>query len=233
MFYAYPERVAAACAAINRQGSVGGCDEPMLLGNDAFYGGLGGTPTVITASRANGVQVLRHELGHTLIPVGEEYDGGDAYFGVNACPRRESTTEQRVPWTRWLSDPGARQTGRVRMEDSRVAVQQYPWFDLSDSAYTVGFDDHGEEYPSALLRFSVSGIPREDRLTVTLDGRVVGYEFAAGHRGSLDRTWVQVELEGGLARGQHWLKFTATVTSNEVRPMLSSVEVIEHGNEER
>lgn len=25
--------------------------------------------------------MLRHEIGHSLIPVGEEYEGGYAYFG--------------------------------------------------------------------------------------------------------------------------------------------------------
>lgn len=64
-------------------------------GNDPLYGGLGGEFTyilytlysfidaadelfcsVITASELNGPIVLRHELGHSIIEVGEEYDGG-------------------------------------------------------------------------------------------------------------------------------------------------------------
>lgn len=32
--------------------------------------------SVITSSEKNGPLILRHELGHTLIPVGDEYDGG-------------------------------------------------------------------------------------------------------------------------------------------------------------
>lgn len=32
--------------------------------------------SVITASELNGPIVLRHELGHSIIDVGEEYDGG-------------------------------------------------------------------------------------------------------------------------------------------------------------
>lgn len=31
---------------------------------------------IITASKMNGPLVLRHELGHSLIGVGEEYEGG-------------------------------------------------------------------------------------------------------------------------------------------------------------
>jgi hypothetical protein len=40
---------------------------------------------IITASELNGPLVLRHELGHSLIPVGEEYDGGMLAVG---SPRR-------------------------------------------------------------------------------------------------------------------------------------------------
>lgn len=245
VFYAHPERVAAACKALNNRPSTQGehpisygCDEPILLGNDGFYGGLGGTPTVITASRNNGVQVLRHELGHTLIPVGEEYDGGYAYFGVNAANAPMETSKQNVPWRHWLSDGQARRTGRVRLEDSRVAIQKYPWHDLTQSPYDVEFKDHGDAYPTGLLRFSVSGIPTEANLVVKMDGNVVDYTFDDEHRGSLDRTWVQVPLEKGLASlksksKHHNLEFTATAASETVRPMLSSVEIVEYGSEER
>jgi hypothetical protein len=46
-----------------------------MIGNDGLYGGLGGDFTVITASEINGPLVLRHELGHSLIEEGDEYDG--------------------------------------------------------------------------------------------------------------------------------------------------------------
>ncbi|KAJ9121697.1 hypothetical protein QFC22_002317 [Naganishia vaughanmartiniae] len=209
VFYAYPERVTAACEALNtRRRSTArgrdvrskryGCDEPILLANDGFYGGLGGTPTVITASPNNGVQVLRHELGHTLIPAGEEYDGGYAYFGVNAATMQPNTSQQTVPWKHWLSDSKARRTGRVRLEDSRVAVQAYPWFNLSNSSFTIDFAGGKADYPTALLRFSISGIPDENHLNVSLDGARVNFTFSDDHRGSLDRTWVQIPLHEGL-----------------------------------
>jgi len=47
----------------------------LMIGNDGLYGGLGGDFTVITASEINGPLVLRHELGHSLIEEGDEYDG--------------------------------------------------------------------------------------------------------------------------------------------------------------
>lgn len=52
-----------------------------LVGNTQLYGGLGGEFTITTASTLNGALVLRHEIGHSLIDVGEEYEGGFAYFG--------------------------------------------------------------------------------------------------------------------------------------------------------
>lgn len=254
VFYAYPERVTAACEALNSQRStlqdaVGkakakhGCDEPILLANDGFYGGLGGTPTVITASPKNGVQVLRHEIGHTLIPVGEEYNGGYAYFGVNAAELQTNTSQQTVPWKHWLSDVEARGTGRVRLENSRVAVQAYPWFDLSNSSFTINFESGKGEYPTALLRFSISGFPDENHLDVSLDDQRVNFTLSKDHRGSLDRTWVQIPLTEGLTSStdkaglrqlvNHTLEFTARVPSSAIRPMLSSVEVIEYGTEDK
>lgn len=49
------------------------CDFPSLIGNDDYYGGLGGEFTISTRSILSGTVVLRHELGHNFISVGEEY----------------------------------------------------------------------------------------------------------------------------------------------------------------
>eukprot|EP00479_Gromia_sphaerica_P003121 TRINITY_DN1362_c0_g1_i2.p1 TRINITY_DN1362_c0_g1~~TRINITY_DN1362_c0_g1_i2.p1 ORF type:complete len:203 (-),score=38.96 TRINITY_DN1362_c0_g1_i2:236-844(-) len=57
------------------------CDYPTLIGNDPFYGGRGGQFTVSTSSPTSGTVVLRHEFGHTMAQVGEEYDGG-GYQGL-------------------------------------------------------------------------------------------------------------------------------------------------------
>jgi hypothetical protein len=76
------KRARAACRYWREKGGLGmemglgGCDNAILLGNDPLYGGLGGEFTIITASEKNGPLVLRHELGHSLIEVGEEYEGG-------------------------------------------------------------------------------------------------------------------------------------------------------------
>ena len=54
-----------------------------MAGNDGLYGGLGGDFTVITASEINGPLVLRHELGHSLIEEGDEYDGSESYHKLS------------------------------------------------------------------------------------------------------------------------------------------------------
>jgi hypothetical protein len=87
VYVAHPSRARKVCQYWNKQKGEGGCDNAILLGkpilhevglmtgNDGLYGGLGGDFTVITASEINGPLVLRHELGHSLIEEGDEYDG--------------------------------------------------------------------------------------------------------------------------------------------------------------
>ena len=93
---------------------------------------------IITASPRNGPLVLRHELGHSLIPVGEEYEGGvssslqsQAYRAHFArAPGEEycGTNSDRIKnldhlkWKEYLSDPE-----HVRVEDAKASVQVYPY----------------------------------------------------------------------------------------------------------
>src|SRR5271169_1074700 len=77
------------------------CDYPIIIGNDEYYGGLGGEFVISTSSITSGTIVIRHELGHNLIPVGEEYDGGWVYSGVNSAHLLPP------PWTHWLTDSSA------------------------------------------------------------------------------------------------------------------------------
>ena len=81
---------------------------------------------MVTSSFLNGPLVLRHELGHSIIDVGEEYDGGFAYFGVNAA----EDLSERLPWEHWLTNPSPildeprNQTRRI--ERSVMPMQAYP-----------------------------------------------------------------------------------------------------------
>jgi hypothetical protein len=76
------------------------CDFPSLIGNDDYYGGLGGEFTIATRSMHSGTVVLRHELGHNFISVGEEYDGGYVYSGCNAAQSLHN-----IKWKHWLTEP--------------------------------------------------------------------------------------------------------------------------------
>lgn len=44
-----------------------GCDYPSLIGNDNYYGGLGGEFVISTKSERTGTVVLRHEMGHNFV----------------------------------------------------------------------------------------------------------------------------------------------------------------------
>lgn len=47
------------------------CDFPSLMGNDDYYGGLGGEFVIFTSSNQTGKIVLRHEMGHNFLSAGE------------------------------------------------------------------------------------------------------------------------------------------------------------------
>ncbi|KAF8133900.1 IgA peptidase M64-domain-containing protein [Boletus edulis] len=134
----------AACASLGDK-----CDYAILLGWDSITC-IGGEYTTTTASLANGALVLRHEIGHSIIEVGEEYDGGFAYFGVNALHDPKNVT-----WAHWLTD-------EMRVERSVMPMQAYPWTFLDvEKPWSFTFSSSGD--------FSLSGIPRADDLLVSLD----------------------------------------------------------------
>lgn len=58
----------------------GGCDYPSIIGNDDYYGGLEGEFVISTKSNRTGTVVLRHEMGHNFVYVGEEYDNGNTFY---------------------------------------------------------------------------------------------------------------------------------------------------------
>jgi hypothetical protein len=94
------------------------CDYPSLIGNDDFYGGLGGEFVISTRSKTSGTVVLRHEIGHSMVVEGEEYDGGQVYQGPNA-----SKSLKTIKWTPWLTEPD-----NLRVEENSLLVQEYYCF---------------------------------------------------------------------------------------------------------
>ena len=112
--YRKAKRVCAAVAP--------GCDHVLLMARDEWYGGLGDEVAIFTASPSSGALALRHELGHILADIGEEYDGGSDYSGpnfsestrlcrANEQPRRVQTVDgvrqvwPCISWGAWLTTP--------------------------------------------------------------------------------------------------------------------------------
>ncbi|EDR13209.1 uncharacterized protein LACBIDRAFT_230303, partial [Laccaria bicolor S238N-H82] len=225
VYYDKPEVAKATCESLASK-----CDYPILLGNDHLYGGLGGEFTVVTSSFLNGPLVLRLELGHSIIDVGEEYDGGFAYFGMNAA----EDLSKPLPWEHWLTNPSPipenlrKQTRRV--ERSVMPMQAYPWTMLnSSSPWSITFPSSGM-YSSHLVRFSLSGLPEKSDLKVEIDGVDLGWvpEPNIG----VDRWHYDIHRSGGLRLGEHEIKFTLLEGSREGIAQLCSVEVLEFGDED-
>ncbi|RSH89281.1 hypothetical protein EHS25_002393 [Saitozyma podzolica] len=245
VYVRHHKRARAACRYWREEVKEGGCDQPILLGNDPLYGGLGGEFTVITASALNGPLVLRHELGHSLIPVGEEYEGGFAYFGANSD---KVAHVGDLKWKSFLTLPED-----VRVEDAKVPSQEYPWYNLTEGPYNITFQSsnsalkpvvsHGSNespYPTALLRLSLSSIPQPGHINLTLNSRHIDLSaaFPKSWVGSKDRRWVEVPLENGLPAGENVVDVRLTQEGAEEQEgeggkMITSLEIMEYGREGR
>jgi hypothetical protein len=188
------------------------CDFPSLLGNDPFYGGLGGEFTISTESPTSGTLVLRHEMGHNFINVGEGYDGGSVYRGANSDNRLTN-----IKWSHWLTEP---QT-TVPAEQNYLLVQDYAWHDLANGEYTVRFNSTGQ-FDRSFLRFTVSGVPEEGSFGFTLDGEEM--EWTPGGIG-FDRSFHSyLDETGGFSAGQHELVFRSNFpppAGNPIRQLCS------------
>jgi hypothetical protein len=109
--------------------------------------------------------------------------------------------------------------------------------------YKTQFSATNGSYSTALLRLSISGIPYESHLDISLNGVRVNYSIPSQSKGENDRAWIQVPLESGLgAYGDRSRQFELVVRLSEVGrsapvtqggKMLSSVELIEYGPAER
>ncbi|PPR05386.1 hypothetical protein CVT24_008000 [Panaeolus cyanescens] len=223
VYYQKPEVARAACDALGDK-----CNYPILLGNDPLYGGLGGDFTVVTSSILNGPLVLRHELGHSIIEVGEEYDGGFAYYGVNAAHNPQDAL-QDVPWKEWLTDPSRLDGSKPHIERSVMPMQTYPWTMLNvTKPWSICFTSSGT-YSRYLVKFSLSGMPESTDLRVTLDGKDLKWPPKSGL--GLDRWHYDLHFDEALTGGKHELTFNLLNKGREGVAQLCSAEVIEFGNE--
>ncbi|KAI0049397.1 hypothetical protein FA95DRAFT_1556870 [Auriscalpium vulgare] len=215
LYYAHPEVARAACDALGDR-----CDYPVLLGNDPFYGGLGGEFTTITSSEVNGQLVLRHELGHSMINVGEEYDGGFSYFGPNAG----LDLSEPVPWAHWI--PSSNEP--LRVERSAMPFQAYPWTLLNVTEPWVATFNSSGAYARYLVRFSLSGLPEKTDLSVVLDGKDLGWVPKPGL--GVDRWHYDIQSDVPLKEGQHEVKFALNEGNREGIAQLCSLEILEFGS---
>ncbi|KAJ3395687.1 hypothetical protein HDU92_005153 [Lobulomyces angularis] len=196
------------------------CDFPSLIANDDYYGGLGGEFTISTKSILSGTIVLRHELGHNFISVGEEYDGGDVYSGVNAAP---TSTLNNLKWKHWLSEPN-----NVKEEKEVLLLQAYPWYDLAKGEIALQFKSEGV-LKRWMLQISASGVESKGSLVVTLDGK----ELPWTPRGDFDREFYRWEGNEGFSSGSHTLIIKQGFPAVEGSPIrqLCNVEIHEFADE--
>ncbi|KAL1925383.1 uncharacterized protein VTP21DRAFT_266 [Calcarisporiella thermophila] len=176
------------------------CDFPSLIGNDPYYGGLGGEFVITTSSKTSGIVVMRHEMGHSFLDAGDEYDNSYAYYGCNSGKSLDS-----LPWKHWINGP-------LREEKSNLAAAQYPWYDLAKGPYKIKFNTTGD-YPRWMIRISASGMERDGAFKVLLDGKELPWKS----NGDYDRYFYKYYSKGkhgGFKSGQHLLELRQGLPKN-------------------
>jgi hypothetical protein len=189
-----------------------GCDYPVVIANDPYYGGLGGEFAISTSSPTSGTVVLRHELGHNFGRVGEEYDGG-GYFGANY-----SSNFREPSWSHWATDRGA-----LRAEPMVARYLGWPWHKLDKGPFSINMSSDGK-YNRTWMRLSASGIETPDTLSIKMDGQDVAFESP----NRLDRSFINVELPG-LQSGKHTVTFKENVQDHN--NWVSSLTVHEYADD--
>ncbi len=163
-------------------------DYPILVGNDKFYGGLGGTFAITTSAPLNITTVLRHELGHNFGRVGEEYDGGQVYDGAN-----HSSSSTNLPWQHFVK-------GQTPVHAAKLLHISAPWKNLGGGEWQTSVTVP-ENAKSTLLDFSSLGFDKKEDVELLVDGKSVAYDGKFNY----DRNFYKVKLE--LTPGRHTITF--------------------------
>ncbi|KAF1318895.1 hypothetical protein FI667_g13560, partial [Globisporangium splendens] len=194
------------------------CDFPSLIGNDDYYGGLGGEFVISTRSPTSGTIVLRHEMGHNFGKVGEEYDGGSVYSGANSAASLSAIT-----WKHWLTNPNT-----IREEKAALTYTNHMWYDLKNGPYKITFTATGT-YKRWLLVMTASGAATDDSLAITLDGRPLAWKSS----GVKDRTFYTWENRThGFSAGKHEIVVTGKGPFNDkIIQQLCSIDLNEYMDE--
>lgn len=228
----YPKRIRAACT--QWRNSKDACDQAVVLGNDELYGGLGGEFTITTSSRANGVVVARHELGHSLIEEGEEYDNAWVYEGANSDAVENL---HNLKWKDFLTEPDRDPV----IQDSHIAIRTYAWYNLNktwtDTATSANTEAQPDAYNNSMIRLSLSSIAQPDWVKFTLNGKEIDLApgFLPEMNNSLDRRWVEIFPQEPLPVGNSTLQISLTEKGRAAQEgkggkMVTSAEIIEYGH---
>jgi len=194
LFPGNPSAIREACRAAPI------CTFPTVIGNDDYYGGLGGEFVISTRSKTTGTMVLRHEQGHNYGRIGEEYDSpGVVYSGANFA---STIAEANSKWGKWLN-------GTAIAQNSENNINAYPWRDLDAGPVTINFRSNGN-YKRWSLKFSVSGCPEQDSIEVLIDGQKLDWKT----QGLLDRSFYYFHSKTGFSSGSHILTFRQLTRPN-------------------
>lgn len=133
-------------------------------------------------------------MGHNFVSVGEEYDDGSSYYGVNSAPSLQDVVTK---WGHWLNGGGD-----VRQERAIYRLLEYPWTNLTEIEQIFSFTSDGL-YSRWYLELSVSAAGEADSLEFTIDGEKLPWES----RGSDDREFYDWAGETGFSEGIQFLWF--------------------------
>jgi len=125
--------------------------------------------------------------------VGEEYDGGSAYFGANFA---NSLSVANNKWKAWLTKEP------LQEQVDQLLLQDYPWYLLENGPRSYTFTSTGG-YKSWYLSFTASGVPEPDSFSVFLDG--VPLDINAAN--TEDRTFYKIISDTPFTAGSHQLVF--------------------------
>lgn len=109
-----------------------------------------------------------------------------------------------------------------------MPLQEYPWTLLnSSSPWNVSFTSSGT-YSRHVVRFSLSGLPEQDHLTVDVDGDDLRWKPRKDI--GVDRWHYDIHRNSTLEGGKHTISFTLRPNALEGQAQMCSVEIIEFGD---
>lgn len=127
-------------------------------------------------------------MGHVFASIGEEYDNGAAYHGVNSA---YNLTQATTKWGHWLTGEN------IRHERVIYRLLEYPWANLANGEQSFNFISDGQ-YSRWYLLVSVSAAAEADSLEFRLDGEILPWES----RGFDDRESYDWFSDEGFSEGK-------------------------------